>query len=307
MARPISTSIKVLLLTLSSIFLLIPGFSSANDPVPDDVVATIDGKPVYYREILADVKKAELYFWEAKGHKPTSSKDQEEIRKNIEKISKPILKNVIEIKIRDHWAEGQEINVTESEIDDYWEPIKVAIEKMPKEDFLNKIKPDQENTQALIDSAIAVYEKGKAKDDTFKIFNQKTVRNWSQASWELKIYELREKLQRDALMEDMNLTYEQALKRNRESRRNSVFYLKLNYKIYGILAKNDPEVRKWLEKNPLKLKHKTIDKRVQFKTPTRIMDKHERFWREMIRKSDIQILDPKYENVLTEIREDVLD
>lgn len=315
MERPIPTSIKVLCLAFTSVLLCLSVQARADDSATTGVVATVDGEPVYYREILPDdVYGYELLFWVREGHKPTSKKDREKIKKEIETGIMSSLRRNIETKIRDRWIKDQGIEVTESDLDDFWYPYKVVMEKMPKADFMKSYKAGFAKEDHIIEAATAIYEEGKNKDQVFEEYIKTLPYKISRAQWEFQVHSLRKKSKRDALTEMSkelaNRSYEEIIEKDKEGYRHLVFDLKLKSKVHEAIAKNDNSVKKWLKNNPLKLKYETLEehKNELFIFPKDPMaDKRYRFWRNMYRKADIKILDPKYAIVLTYIREDVLD
>ncbi len=293
MVRSIPTPIKILLLTLSSVFLLLPDLSSANELNPDDVVATVDGEPVYYDYFLVDAHGYELKFWVKEGRKPTSKKDRETVRKKIEEDNLFNLREAIDYIFRERWIKKQKLVVSDAELDQYWKQFKSIIEM--KADLNQKeFDESQKSLRLALEAGKAIYDEEKDSDLVFEEFKKATSYSESRAQWELEIYSLMRPEFRKTAEKQLIQTLDEVLEdQKQEFRTTHALEFKIDCRVHELIAKNDKSMQEWLNKNPPKFDLLTWE---YIEDP--MYEKRLLFWQELFQKADIKILDPKYKKVL---------
>lgn len=261
---------------------------------PASIVATVDGAPIFYREIKFEENVADTLFEKKYSRPPENEDDFRKVKQIQRKKETENLARTIKNYIYDEILEKKNIIPTT-------EDLIAQHEKMLKDQDSDKKREDIKMYAPLILATEAVQKNKMSAEEAYNKYIKGKRKNYRISNWKKFLSQFKSPKLLDSFKRTLYLTGEEITQAIQARRNRWVIEKKVNHVIDDELAATDPEfadlyiIQKEIKQ--FKKKRKKLESWVPFGEDL-VRQKRLEWWEKQYKEVDIQIKAPEFSSAL---------
>ena len=263
----------------------------ARDLSPETIVATVNGKPIFYKRFSIKDNVADRIFKHKYSRSPQSDDDRKKVKQIKRKKEIQWLADAIRDAVHNEIRLKNHITVSPQESKEKWK------ETYQGKDFEKMMEEAQKSYEPVLLAAEAVLRKKMSAEQAYQKFLKKNKKVRSVDDWKNYLKSIKTLEHLAEFKRILNMNEKEHAEEFSSSMEGWVIEDKLNHIIDKELAATDPEAAELysIQKKIkiFKKKYKKLNRSVPF--GSRLMDqKRGMWWRGKYRQADIKILIPEF-------------